>query len=195
MTLMSVRPVDDAPGVDAPGVDAHEEFKVTMQKLSAKFGSMVSVCDMAHAPVVLGVYDRFQQALTEHGTFDARTREAVALAVAAVGNCSDCQFTYTVGCRAAGWTLKQTTALRTGGRIADEEKITTLLAVARQVAGNAGDVDEATWCHALQTGWTIEELAELFTHVIANIFTNYLYHFTRGEVDTSAMSIFHEASA
>ena len=174
MILIPVRPVDDA-----PDVNTHEEFRGTIRQLSAKFGKMVSTYDMAHAPLVLGAYRRFQQAITDHGSFDARTREAIALVVA--DNCADCQFPHTVGCHATGWTLEQISALHAGAQIVLEEKITALLAVARQVAGNAGDVDEDTWRHALQTGWTIDELAELLTHVFANIFTNYLDHYARAE--------------
>lgn len=193
MLLKSVRSADEV-----PDVDAHEEVRDTMQKLSAKFGKIISSYDMAHAPLVLGAYGRFQQAITDHGTFDVRTREAIALAVAAVDDCADCEFPHTIGCRAAGWTPDQIRALRTGERIRHEEKLTALLAVARQVAENSGDVDADTWCHALQSGWTIDELAELFTHVFANIFTNYLNHYTRADMDGPAVAAvpgFREASA
>lgn len=179
MMLIPVRPVDDVPEVDAYEVDAHEELRATIRKLSAKFGKMVSAYDMAHAPLVLGAYRRFRQAITDHGSFDTRTREAIALVVA--DDCADCQFPHIVGCRATGWTLEQISALHAGARIAHEEKITALLAVARQVAGNAGDVDENTWRHALRTGWTVDELAELLTHVFANILTNYLDHYAPAE--------------
>ncbi|MGH3937501.1 MAG: carboxymuconolactone decarboxylase family protein [Pseudonocardiaceae bacterium] len=169
-------PVDEA-----PDIEAHEEFRDAIQKLSAKFREMVSVYDMAHAPLVLGAYGRFQRAITNHGSFDARTRVAIALVVAntlvVANNCADCLFPHTVGCHAAGWTPTQINTLHTGTRIVHEEKITALLAVARQVAGDPGDVDEDTWRHALQTGWTIDELAELLTHVFANILTNYLDHY------------------
>lgn len=188
MLLKSVRSVGEA----------QEEVRDTMKKLSEKFGNMVSSYDMAHAPLVLGAYGRFQQAITDHGTFDVRTREAIALTVAAVDNCADCVFPHIIGCRAAGWTPDQITALRGGEWIRYQEKLTALLAVARQIAENTGDVDEDTWSGALRAGWTIDELAELFTHVFANIFTNYLNHYTRADVDVPAVpavSGFHEASA
>lgn len=182
MMLIPVRPVGGA-----PHVDAYEEFRETIKKLSAKFEKMISVYDMAHAPLVLGAYGRLQRAIMDHGSFDARTREAIALVVA--DNCADCRFPHTVGCRAAGWTLEQINALHAGTRIGHEEKITALLAVARRVAGNAGDVDENTWRHALRTGWTIDELAELLAHVFANILTNYLDHYARTEPDPMPVSV------
>lgn len=180
MVLISMRPV-----AGTLGADAYNEFKETLGELSDKLGSLVGVYDMAHAPMVLGVYDRFQQAISAHGTFDARTRSAIALTVAAVGDCADCRSAHTAVCRAAGWATEQIDALSTGAGIAGEEKITALLAVARQFAGDVNGLDKDTWRRALQAGWTIEELAELFTHVSTNIFANYLDHFTRDESDSS----------
>jgi hypothetical protein len=37
--------------------------------------------EMANAPAVLAGYTGLQTAIAEHGSFDARTREAIALAV------------------------------------------------------------------------------------------------------------------
>jgi alkylhydroperoxidase family enzyme len=47
--------------------------------------------EMAHSPVVLAVYAGMQAAIAEHGGFDARMREAIALAVAAADGCHYCQ--------------------------------------------------------------------------------------------------------
>lgn len=190
MLLKSVRPAGEE-----SDVDAHEEVRDTMRELSEKFERMVSSYDMAHAPLVLGAYGRFQRAITDHGTFDLRTREAIALAVAAVDDCADCQFPHAAGCRAAGWTPDQISALRSGERIRYEEKLTALLAVARQIVGNTGDVEETTWRRARQAGWTIDELAELFTHVFANIFTNYLNHYTGTDEEAPVVPGMREASA
>jgi AhpD family alkylhydroperoxidase len=124
--------------------------------------------------VVLAAYTGIQQAIAEHGSFDARTREAIALAVGAVDNCAYCQSAHT------------TVALRDGKQIGGEEKLGALLAVARQIASSVGEVDEDTWQRALQAGWTVEELAELFAHVVANLFTNYFNHYAHTELDIPA---------
>lgn len=175
MTILSVCSVDDVLG----------EFRKTPQKLRAKFGDVLSHDEMALTPVVLTSYAGIQQAVTNHATFDARTQEAIALVVGSTHNCVECQLTHTVTCCAAGWTPEQAEALRHGAQIAGEERLGALLAVARQVVGRAGDVDEDIWRQALQFGWTVEELAELFTHVIANIFTGYFNHYVRVELDRS----------
>jgi alkylhydroperoxidase family enzyme len=45
---------------------------------------------MAHAPAALESYAAIQQVLQDQGTFDVKTREAIALAVANVDECSYC---------------------------------------------------------------------------------------------------------
>lgn len=75
---------------------------------------------MAHSPVVLAVYSGLQEAITCHGTFDARTREAIALARR---------------CRRPLW----------------------LLPVGHTLGGKAA-------------GWSDEELAEAFSHLVVNLF-------------------------
>jgi AhpD family alkylhydroperoxidase len=142
--------------------------------------------EMAHSPVVLGAYTGIQQAIAEHGSFDASTQEAIALAIGAADNCDYCQAAHTGGARQAGWSLDQTVALRSGESIEGQDKLHALLAVARQIATNVGEVDEDTWQRALDAGWTVEELAELFTHVALNIFTNYFNHYAHTELDIPA---------
>ncbi|SDN32360.1 alkylhydroperoxidase AhpD family core domain-containing protein [Lentzea albidocapillata subsp. violacea] len=177
MPRFPVHAVDDAP----------EASRESLRKLQTKFGKVLNIHgEMAHAPVVLAAYTGIQQAIAEHGSFDARIREAIALAVGAVDNCAYCQSAHTAAGRQAGWSLEQTIALRGGKQIDGEDKLGTLLAVARQIAGNVGEVDEGTWQQALQAGWAVGELSELFTHVVANLFTNYFNHYAHTELDIPA---------
>lgn len=154
--------------------DALKEYSETLLTLRAKLDRMLDRSPIAAE--VLATYGRLQHSITQHGTFDVRTQEAIALVVAAVEDCWECHFTRTVACHAVGWTRAEAVALRTGQPIPYAEQTTALLAVARQAAKRTCEVDEDTWQGALWAGWTIEELAELFTHVIVNIFTNYFNH-------------------
>jgi tellurite resistance protein len=90
---------------------------------------------------------------------------------------------------------KQTIALRKGTPLHEEEKLGALLAVARQIAAEVGEVDEDTWQQAVVAGWSREELAELFAHVIANIFTNYFNHYAHTELDMPAAPALTEATS
>lgn len=167
--------------------DAPEKSKAALEGLQAQLGTVLNIHgEMAHSPVVLGAYTGMQQAIADHGTFDARTREAIALAVGAVDGCDYCQSAHTLAGRAAGWTLEETRALRDHTTIPGQEKLAALLAVARQLATQIGDVDEETWQRARQAGWTPEELTELFAHVMVNVYTNYFNHYVHTELDIPA---------
>lgn len=177
MARIPVHSVDDAP----------EAARGMLRQLQQRFGRVLNIHgEMAHAPVILGTYIAMGAAIAAHGSFDASTREAIALAVGAVDNCAYCQSAHTIAGRAAGWSLEQTVALREGTPIAEQKKLQALLAVARQIAGAVGEVDDTTWRDALDAGWTDDELCELFAHVMANVFTNYFNHYANTELDLPA---------
>lgn len=177
MPRIPVHSVDDAPEA------AREKLRI----LQKRFGTVLNIHgEMAHAPVVLAVYLGTQLAVAAYGSFDARTREAIALAISAVDNCAYCQSAHTIAAQVAGWSLEQTVALRDGTPIAKEKKLYALLGVARQIAGAKGEVDDYTWQDALDAGWTVEQLSELFAHVMANLFTNYFNHYAHTELDLPA---------
>lgn len=163
--------------------DAPEATRETLSSLERKFGKLLNThAEMAHAPVVLAAYTGIQRAIAEHGSFDAPTREAIALAVGAVNDCGYCQSAHTVGAQKAGMSLDQTVEIRSG-EITFDPKLAALVTLARQIADNRGEVDDAVWKAALQAGWSEKELAELFAHVVANVFTNYFNHYADTDLD------------
>lgn len=173
MSRIPVHSVEDAP----------QAARERLQALQAQFGKVLNIHgEMAHAPVVLAAYGGIQDAIAEHGTFDAGTREAIALAVGNANDCGYCQSAHTQGAKAAGWSQEDTVAIRNGGIDADP-KLTALLNVAREISRTGGDVDDDSWSQAREAGWTDTELTELFTHVIVNIFTNYFNHYAHTEID------------
>lgn len=85
---------------------------------------------MAHSPVVLDAYAALEHGLQELGTFDGRTREAVALLVGAVDQCTYCQAAHTLGGRRAGLTEQETIDARRG--TSSDPKLQALLTVAEE---------------------------------------------------------------
>jgi len=161
---------------------APEAAHNTLAALKNRFGRILNIHgEMAHVPAVLAAYTGIHAAIAEHGSFDARTREAIALAVGAADDCGYCQAVHTVAGQRVGLDLDQTVAIRAGKPV--DPKLDALLAVARQAVTRVGEVDETTWQRALDAGWTVEELAELFAHLIANMFTNYFNHYVGTELD------------
>ncbi|MEE4540594.1 carboxymuconolactone decarboxylase family protein [Streptomyces sp. V4-01] len=176
MSRIPVHTTDNAPA-------ASQE---TLRHLEKRFGKVLNIHgEMAHSPVVLAVYAAVNEAIAEHGTFDARTREAIALAVGAVDDCTYCQSAHTIGAKNAGFTEAETVAIRRG--VADvEPRLAALLEVVRETAGEVGEVSDTTWDKALAAGWTDTELTESFVHVAANLYTNYFNHLARTDLDLPA---------
>jgi len=176
MPRIPVHDVDTAPEPSRDGLKA----------LEATFGKVLNIHgEMAHAPAVLQSYLAIQQVIADEGTFDARTREAIALAVANDDHCSYCQAAHTAGGRAAGMTDEQMVAIR-ATRVDFDPKLAALLDLAREYSRNVGTVDDATWQAGLDAGWSDAQLTELSVHVTLNQFTNYFNHFVETDLDLPA---------
>lgn len=176
MQRIPVHTVDSAPAAGGQ----------TLRRLEKRFGRVLNIHGgMAHSPVVLEAYAAISTAIAEHGTFDARTREAIALAVGAVDACAYCQSAHTVSAKAAGFTEAQTVAIRRG-ETGDDTELAALVQVAREIAGEIGEASDAAWDRALAHGWTDTQLTEVFVHVAVNLYTNYFNHYARTELDVPA---------
>ncbi|GAA2502703.1 carboxymuconolactone decarboxylase family protein [Terrabacter carboxydivorans] len=175
------------PRIPAHTIDsAPEGSRATLAEISKRMGKTLNIhAGMAHSPVVLATYAAMSAALRQHGTFDARTREAVALAVGNENECHYCQSAHTVSAKAAGLTEEQTIAIR-AGRVDFDDKLASIAEVARQIAAATGAVSDEAWSAALAAGWSEEDLAETFAHVAVNLYTNYFNHFAGTELDLPA---------
>ena len=176
MPRIPVHTIDSAP----------EQSRPHAERLERKMGKLMNIhAEMAHSPVVIAAYQGIQQAIAEHGTFDARTREAIALAVGNQNDCQYCQAAHTLSARKAGLSDDQILALR-AGEVGFDDRLATLTEVARAAAADTGNVPEAVWHAALDAGWTSEELTETFAHLAVNLYTNYFNHYAHTELDVPA---------
>lgn len=172
MTRIPTHTVDSAP----------EGSRVSLKSLEAKFGKVLNIHGaMAHSPAVLETYTAIQEVLQEKGALDARAREAIALAVANVDECSYCQAAHTLAGKAAGLTEEQTIAIRRGE--VDDPRLGALVTLVREQAAHVGHVQDSTWQAALDAGWTDAELTETAAVVALNLFTNYFNHLVQTELD------------
>jgi AhpD family alkylhydroperoxidase len=175
MTRIPVHTVDSAP----------EGSRDALKALEARFGKLLNIHGaMAHSPAVLQTYLAIQGVLQDTGTFDGRTREAIALAVANVDECSYCQAAHTAGGKAAGLSAQEMLGIRRGQ--VDDPKLAALLTLVREQTGNVGTVQDSTWQAALDAGWTDAELTETSAHVALNLFTNYFNHLVHTDLDLPA---------
>jgi AhpD family alkylhydroperoxidase len=165
---------------------APEQSRDELKALEAKFGKVINIHgEMAHSPVVLQSYVAMQQVIADYGSFDARTREAIALAVGNADECNYCQAAHTGGGKAAGLSNDEMIAVRRSAADFDA-KLDALLTLARQYTTNIGAVEDVAWQAALDAGWTDEELTELTAHVTLNLLTNYFNHFVKTDLDLPA---------
>ncbi len=166
--------------------DAPEATRDELKKLEAKYGKVLNIHGgMAHSPAVLHAYVALQDVLREHATFDAPTREAIALAVGNEDACDYCQAAHTGGGKAVGLSDEQMVAVRRGHADFDS-KLDALLRLAREYTAEVGSTSDETWQAALDAGWSTEQLTELSTHVTLNLLTNYFNHHVHTELDVPA---------
>lgn len=166
-----------------PVEDASRESLATVR---AKLGTVLNTAsEVAHSPLVNAMTNVMTDAVARHDTFDAATREAIALAVGNQDGCGYCQSAHTVSAVQAGFSQQQTVNIRET-RVDFDSGLGALLSVAREIATNLGEVSDATVERARQAGWSEQQLAELFAHVAVNMSTNYFNHYAGTELDVLA---------
>jgi uncharacterized peroxidase-related enzyme len=176
MTRVPVHTVDSAP----------EGSRDALKALEAKFGKVLNIHGaMAHAPAVLNAYAALQTVIGDYGTFDAATREAIALVVGNIDRCTYCQSAHTVSAKKAGFSGEQAVTPRDGS-YDEDPKLAALLALVRESAANVGNVQDATWLSALDAGWSDEQLTEVAVHIALNLFTNHFNHLVDTGLDVPA---------
>jgi AhpD family alkylhydroperoxidase len=176
MARIPVHTVDSAP---EPSRDA-------LKGLAAKFGKVLNIHgEMAHSPVVLNAYAALQRVIADEGTFDAATREAIALVVGNVDRCDYCQAAHTGGAKRAGLTVEQTVAIRRG-EVDFDPKLAALLTLVRVSVSDVGYVPDEVWQAALDAGWSDVELTEVSVHIALNLFTNHFNHLVETDLDLPA---------
>lgn len=173
MTRVQIHDLENAP----------QESGDALKALEHKFGTTLNIFGaMAHSPAVLNSFVAFDRAIADNTSLDAKTRKAVHLTVANVNECNYCQGAYTMAAKAAGFDDEQAKQIRRGV-LDDDEKLTSLLRVAREIATNKGSVGDTTWRAAVDAGWTEEQLLEAFADTIRTIFTTHFNHFVDTEQD------------
>jgi hypothetical protein len=152
-------------------------------KRSLESGHLLNLhAEMAHAPAVLAAYAGFRQAIETYGTFTPLMRSAIMLTVSAAhGNAYTGALNLVLACR-AGWSEVQAAEIR-AGRIANDDRLTAMLAVAREAAAHGGSVDAARWMAALDAGWTNVQLAELFVYVGLTTYIDGFTQYAATELD------------
>lgn len=115
------------------------------------------------------------------GTFDPKTREAIALVTAGTNNCDYCASAHS----AISKNLKvddAEIAARLEGKSSDP-KVQAILTFSAAVVEKRGLVSNDDLTAARDAGLTEGEIVETVANVVANIFTNYINHVAETDID------------
>ncbi len=136
-------------------------------------------------PAVLKALLGFSETLGE-GSFDAATREAIALAVAGENTCDYCASAHTAiskGLKVDGDEI----ASRLRGKSADA-RVQALLTLSLAIVAKRGFVEDADLAAARAAGLSDADIIEVVGNVVVNIFTNYLNHIAQTDIDFPVVS-------
>jgi AhpD family alkylhydroperoxidase len=166
--------------------DLPEEARDAVSQIAGPVGRLSHMLgELADNQAIFEIYLGKTKALKEHGTFDAKTREAIALAMANENGCEYCEASHTRTGRRAGWTDEEMLAIR-AGKVTWDPKTAAMTALVRSASSNSGDVPDEVWQGALDAGWSERDLVEAFAHIMGNIFNNYFNRYARTEFDFPA---------
>ena len=118
---------------------------------------------------------------TAKGHFDARTREAIALAVSEANACDYCLSARTALGKHAGLGDDAMTQARLAK--SDNPRRATLLGLARVIVDRRGRVGEAVVADAQRAGLSDADIVEVVANVALTTFTNYLNEVAGTDID------------
>ena len=160
---------------------ATDESRQLLDAVQQKIGATPNVLrTMANSPAALRAYLATGEALSG-GRFDAKSREAIALAVAGANNCEYCASAHTAISRSLKVDDAEI-AQRLQGRSGDAA-LDAALVFAGKIVDKRGFVADNDIEVVRAAGHDDGAITEIVAHVAANIFTNYLNHIAETKID------------
>lgn len=160
---------------------AKGETKILLDAVQKKVGMTPNLIrTIANSTAALKAYLAMGEALSG-SRFDARSREAIALAVAGANACEYCASAHTAiskGLKVDDSEIRR----RLDGHSADPV-LDAALVFARKVVDKRGWVEDEDLRAVRAAGYDDGAIAEIVANVVANIFTNYFNHVAQTEVD------------
>ena len=155
--------------------------KDLLTAVKSKMGMVPNMmATLANAPAVLESYLSFSGALNG-ASLNAKTREAIAIAIAEANGCNYCLSAHSVIGKGAGLSDAEITAARTG--TSSDAKLGAILRLARAINTSRGFATDADLKTARAAGITDAEILEVVATVSLNIFTNYINHVSDPTID------------
>lgn len=168
--------------IAVPGREAvPEAARPLLDAVEKKLGAVPNLFRlMATSPAVLDGYLAKSAALSK--TLDAKLRERIALAVAAINGCDYCMSAHTyLATNLAKLPADEIARNRAGG--SGEPKADAAVRFAAKVARERGHVSDAELSQVRLAGWSDAQIVEIVAVVAENVFTNFLNEVAKTDID------------
>jgi len=149
-----------------------------MQKALGTVPNLVRV--LANSPAAVNAYASFSGALSA-SALPAKTREAIAIAVANANSCDYCLSAHTVLGKMAGL-AEPDIASAQNAQVADA-KTTVALQFATKIVQKKGIISAEEVNAVRAAGYTDGEITEIVAETALNIFTNYFNNIAQTDID------------
>ena len=166
--------------------DANAEAAALFTAIRGKVGMVPNLYRVAaNQPSVLAGMLGLNEALAGGG-FDARTREAISLAVAGANACDYCASAHAA--ISAGLKVPPATVeAHLAGR-SEDPRMAAILELAVAIVVERGMLADADLAVAREAGLSEADIVETVGNVVGNLFTNYLNHVAATDIDFPARS-------
>lgn len=135
---------------------------------------------IGHSANALGSYLGFSEA-QKNGSFNAKEREAIFLAVSEENGCNYCLSAHTAIAKMSGFSEDETLELRAG--TIEDKKLNVLTNLSKSIIANRGRADENFVKEFYEAGYDEKALVDLVALVVDKTFTNYIGRLARPEID------------
>lgn len=160
---------------------ASEQSRKIFEGIEKAVGMLPNIYTViGNSPNALGSYLTFSEA-QKSGSFNAKEREAIFLAVSEENGCNYCLSAHTAIARMNGFTEEETLQLRAGNH--SDRKLSILTNLAKTIVANKGRAEENIVQSFYEVGYDEKALVDLVALVIDKTFTNYIGRLTRPEID------------
>ena len=161
--------------------------------LKGKLGMVPNIyATIGHSANALESYLAFSGAQAK-GSFNAKEREAVSLAVSQTNGCTYCQAAHTAIAKMNGFSDEDTLNLRAG--TIEDQKLNVLTRLAISITENRGKADPELIDAFFALGYNETALIDLVALVTDKVFTNFIGRLAEVPVDFPAAQPLEEALA
>jgi len=160
---------------------ASEQSRQLFEGIEKAIGMLPNIyAVIGNSANALGSYLAFSDA-QKNGSFNAKEKEAIFLAVSEENGCNYCLSAHTAVAKMNGFSEDETLQLRSGTY--SDRKLSILTNLAKSIVNNRGRADEELVNAFYELGYDGKSLIDLVALVVDKTFTNYIGRLARPEID------------